>query len=262
MKIYSFILGSLLLASSLSADEKPLPTDNNVHRFQAGVDIFWSHARSKSELDENGYKFKATLNGVYEGLHLGYDYLQSDAFYAGTEAVFAWGRDHMEQKLSPSRLSACSSCQQDTTIREHASRRWINLEQRLGYNAQSTILTQFIVTPYLGIGWHYEGTSHDHASLYYGAAGLKTIQRFYERFELGFDFKATLAFDIRDKGFISSITTQGKKSFWGFETAIPLRWRIGNTGAWDLELKPYILKLNLNSSQTIIGTQLVVVYSF
>lgn len=229
-----------------------------------GTDLFWSHYGSNSSHDEKGMKSRTTINGYFAGLRAGYDYLQPDAFYAGTEGVIAWGRDHIRQRISPSRFTTDSNCTycKPRKTHQHESHLWVNLEQRLGYNAQSTMLPQFIVTPYLGIGWHYESASDDHAHWYYGAAGLKTLQRFYEKFELGFDFKAMFAFDIHDKIAVSIMTTQEKKTFWGFEIAIPIRWLVADSGKWDLELKPYLLKLNLNSPQTIIGFRLVFGYSF
>ncbi|MGH2639735.1 MAG: hypothetical protein ACRDF4_10740, partial [Rhabdochlamydiaceae bacterium] len=175
----------------------------------------------------------------------------------------AWGRDDLYKKNSKSRLSPapCSCCEQKS-VHEHQTRLWANIEERLGYNSQSTLFPQLIATPYLGIGWHYEGTSHDSAHWYYGAAGFKMIQKFYAHFELGIDLKLMYGFDIHDKGFISITTTQGKKTFWGFETALPLRWLIGASEKWDFEFKPYLLKLNLNSPQTIVGARLMLGYSF
>lgn len=259
---YRFLLLSALFFSSyLQADEK-LAVSN--HRYQLGTDLFWSHYGSGSLHDEKGMKFKATVNGYFAGIKAGYDYLQPDAFYAGIEGIVAWGRDYILQKTTLSRFTTeqnCSCCSPQTK-HSHESHLWANLEQRLGYNAQSTMLPQFIVTPYMGIGWHYESASGDHAHWYYGAAGLKTLQRFYERLEIGFDFKALFAFDIHDRMFLSVITTQEKKTFWGFETTIPVRWLMGETGRWDFEVKPYLLKLNLSSPQTIIGVRLAFGYSF
>lgn len=268
MQFFLCLLGVFLISHALQADPSSVtlsyPPKTYVHRFQLGPDLFWSHYRSGSYRDEEGTKFKATVNGFYGGLHVGYDYLQPDAFYAGTEGIIAWGQDHIHKKISLDPLATligCSSCQQ-TSTHEHQTRLWANVEQRLGYNVQSTVLTQFIITPYVGLGWHYEGTSHDHAYWYFAAGGLKTLQRFYDHFELGFDFKAMFAFDIHDRSFVSIITTQGKKTFWGLETAIPLRWLIGISGRWDFELKPYLLKLNLNSPQTILGLRAVFGYHF
>ena len=159
-------------------------------------------------------------------------------------------------------LPTASSSTRSRSIHRHKSRLWANAEQRLGYNSQSTLFSQFIVTPFLGLGWHYEQASHDHDFWYYGAGGLKILQQFSDQFSLGVDLKAMYAFDIHDGRFVSIITTQGKKAFWGFETALPLRWLVGASGHFDLEFKPYLLKFNLNSPQTIVGARLVVGYSF
>lgn len=261
-----FLMGYPLQAASILKSPSH-PPKLQVHRFQIGPDLFWSHYRSGSYPDQEGTQFKATVNGVYGGLRLGYDYLQPDAFYAGTESLFVWGRDHIHQKTSPDPLASssccrsCRSCQQNSAY-EHQTHLWAAIEQRLGYNVQSTVLSQSIVTPYVGIGWHYEKTSHEQSYWYYTAAGLKTLQRLYDDWQLGFDLKALFTFDIHDRGFISIITTQGKKTFWGFEAAIPIRWLIGTLGEWDFELKPYLLKLNLNSSQTILGIRAVFGYHF
>jgi len=242
--------------SSLYADEKTF-----VHRYQIGSDLFWSHYKSGSSHDSKGKRLKLIINGYFAGLRVGYDYLQPDAFYAGTEGIIAWGKDHIRQTTSCSRFITTTKCN-PRTKHQNEPHLWANLEQRLGYNAQSTILPQFIVTPYVGLGWHYEAATCDHAHWYYGAAGLKTLQRFYKRFELGFDFKATYAFDVHDRRLVAIMTTQEKKNFWGVEMAIPIRWLMGNTGRWDCELKPYLLKLNLNSAQTILGARLMFGYSF
>ncbi len=265
--VSKYSVAGLLLFSTLQADPAAtLPSEVPkvpVHSFQIGPDIFWSHYRNGFERDNKGMKLSARIDGYYGGFRASYDYLQSDALYAGTEGLVAWGRENLERKSSKSRLSPtiCSTCK-PKSIHEHQTRLWAHLEQRLGYNSQSTLLPEFIATPYLGLGWHYEGVSYDHAYWYYGAAGLKTLQKFYDYFALGFDFKLLFAFDIHDKGFVSITTTQGKKTFWGFEADLPLRWLMGESAQWDFEFKPYLLKLNLNSSQTIVGARLMIGYSF
>ncbi len=255
-----WIVAGLLFASALRADQDTGVPEIPVHHLQLGPDVFWTHYRSGFERDSEGMKLTASIDGYYGGLRFAYDYLQPDALYAGTESIVAWGRDDLHTKNSQSRLSSAAGSSGHTSTHEHQTRLWINVEQRLGYNSQSTVFPQFIATPYLGLGWHYEGTSHDNAHWYFGSAGLKTMQKFYERFELGIDLKLMYGFDIRDRGFISMATTQGKKSFWGFETALPLRWILGDSGKWDFEFKPYLLKLNLNSPQTIVGASLMVGY--
>lgn len=243
----------LVCFSTLLADEAMETPKPFVHHFQFGPDVFWTHYRSGFERNSEGMKLSASVDGYYGGLRLNYDYLQQDALYAGTEFVASGGRDELRVRNA---LSTASD-----TSHEHQSRLWINVEQRLGYNAVSTLFPQFIATPYLGLGWHYEGTSHDKAHWYFGSAGLKTLQKFYKQFAIGIDLKLMYAFDIRDRGFISMVTTQGKKNFWGFQTALPLRWLFGQSEKWDFEFKPYLLKLNLNSSQTIVGFSLLVGYS-
>jgi hypothetical protein len=252
----------LLLLTALHADEAIQEPKIPVHRFQFGPDVFWSHYRSGFSGTTKGVKLTASVDGYFGGLRLGYDYLQADALYAGTEGIVAWGREDLHKRSSVSRLVAptCTHCR-PRSVHEHQSRLWANIEQRLGYNSQSTVYPEFIATPYMGLGWHYEGISHDNAHWYYAAAGLKTIQRFYDHFVLGIDLKLMYGFDIHDKGFVSITTTQAKKTFWGFETALPLRWTFGYSGKWDLEFKPYLLKLNLNSPQTIVGARLMVGYS-
>ena len=240
-----------LFISILHADEKLKPVKLFHHRVQFGPDVFWSHCRSNLEDDHRGSKLSYTIDGFYGGFRAGYDYLQHNALYAGTEGIVAWGRDNIRRKRSDSKSK-----------HNHQVRLWANLEQRLGYNAQSTLFPEFIATPYLGLGWHYEGASSDHAFWYYGAGGVKTIQKFYEKFELGMDLKLMYGFDIHDKGFVSITTTQWKKTFWGFEAALPLRWLVGSCGKWDIEFKPYLLKLNLNSPQTIFGLRLLAGYRF
>lgn len=242
---------SFLFLTILHADEPPKPIKPFYHRVQFGPDMFWSHFRSSLEEDNRGTKLSYTIDGFFGGLRASYDYLQPVALYAGTEGVVAWGRDNIRRKKSDSKSRY-----------KHEGRLWANLEQRLGYNAQSTLFPEFIATPYLGLGWHYEGTSNDHAHWYYGAGGFKTIQRFYQKFEIGIDLKFIFNFDIHDKGIISVSTTQWKQTFWGFETALPLRWLIGSCRKWDIEFKPYLLKLNLNSPQTIFGARLLAGYSF
>lgn len=255
---------SLLLISIVHAD--PVHADRGTepfiphHRVQFGADTFWSHYRSSFEEGSKGTKLATTIDGYYGGFRASYDYLQPDALYAGTEGIAAWGRDNIKSRQSHSRLSGPSG--KTKSKHEHQTRLWANLEQRLGYNAQSTLIPDFIATPYLGLGYHYEGISSDHAWWYYAAGGLKTIQKFYERFEIGIDLKLMYGFDIHDKGLVSITTTQGKKTFWGFETALPLRWTAGPSGRWDVELRPYLLKLNLNSPQTIVGARLLAGYSF
>jgi hypothetical protein len=50
--------------------------------------------------------------------------------------------------------------------------------------------------------------------------------------------------------------------FWGIEFGFPITWYLGEQAKWDIRLKPYLLKLRLDSSETILGVRLEAGYSF
>ena len=120
LAIISIAIASVAFANTndsanASAPQKAKESENYNH-LSFGPDVFWQH------FSENKDKAKAESNGVFGGARLRYEYLRSDAFYAGTDGMFAAGsvKDEVEVKTPASDRS------------ENRTAYAANLEQRLG----------------------------------------------------------------------------------------------------------------------------------
>jgi hypothetical protein len=115
---------------------------------------------------------------------------------------------------------------------------------------------------FAGPGFHYEHEKGSHAHWWYAMTGLKALQQFTDHFHVGAEVKAMYNFAANDNARLFNSATLGNKEFWGFEVGVPFKWTVGDTKAFDVQLRPYLLKLNVNSPETILGTRLELGYNF
>ena len=225
------------LASFVGADEGTkeaiAPQQSNNHRVYAGPEFMWSHLHN--------------LNSYYGGLRFGYEYLKPDAFYAATDAVALLGSDRVSFG--------------DKVIKGHHAHFWSNAEQRFGYTFSSSLVPTCTVSVFAGPGFHYEHVKGFHGLWGYAHLGLKAVQQFTDHFSLGTEVKVMHAF-AANESLLTFPTTLGKSHFWGYEAAVPFKWTVGEKGSFDIQFKPYVLKLNASSPQTILGTRLELGYAF
>jgi hypothetical protein len=231
---------------------------SNSHRLYAGPEFIWSHY--KGHLDKNSINLDLSRNVYYGGLRFGYEFLQPDAFYAATDAVAALGAEKakvcQENKTHPKFLDRARE-----VFRGNRGQFWSNIEQRFGYTFSSSLVPSCTVSVFAGPGFHYEHAKNNHAHWWYGAVGMKALQQFSEHFHLGCDLKTMYSFAATDNLFTRP-TSLGKGGFWGYEVALPLQWTVGESKAFDVQLKPYLLKFNASSPETILGARVELGYNF
>lgn len=254
MKNNVYILAAaLLLCSFAYSEEEPTSMkliESKYHRFYAGPDVFVLH-KKVDEVIRLGtfgeYRIDSTFNAVFGGLRLGYDYLKPQEFYFGMDALASMGRSFFRAKYSFSGPYISNNKSEKTPF-------FVNIEQRYGYNFQSPLSVRSTLIPFAGIGWFYIRPQFDSSyflsNWFYGAAGLRVTQEFYESFDAGFNLKAMYTF------------AGNVGNFWGYEVALPLTWRVGTLKKWDLQFQPYLLKLDINDIGYILGVRLQAGYSF
>jgi len=249
----------LSLSSFAGADEgvqaETLLTEQtlNSHRLYAGPEFIWSHYKGRLDHEKNAINLDLSRNVYYGGLRFGYEYLKPDAFYAATDAVAALGAE--KAKVSQESLKDPRFLDRAREVfRGDRGLFWSNIEQRFGYTFSSSIVPSCTVSVYAGPGFHYEHAKDNHAHWWYGAAGLRALQQFSKHFHLGCDLKTMYAFGATDNLFTRP-TSLGKDGFWGYEVAVPFQWSVGETGSFDVQLKPYLLKFNASSQETILGAR-------
>ena len=253
-------LSSVVGADSCAKIEISTCETENTHRIYAGPEFFWSHFHAGLE----GIDIDYTRNVYYGGVRFGYEYLRPQGFYAATDAIAALGatKQHIRNEADEITTDRNISGHIRETLKGHKGHLWTNIEQRLGYTFRSSLVRTSNVTLYGAPGYHFEHVKGAKAHWWYAAAGLKFLQQFSEHFFLGCDLKATYAFAAHDQNALILPTTMGKKEFWGYEVSLPLEWTVGESGAFDIQLKPYLLKLNLDSPETILGATLAFGYNF
>ena len=230
---------------------------NNANRVYVGPEFMWSHFHGN--LENDSFDFSLKQNVYYGGVRLGYEYLKPKAFYANTDVVALLGTTHTTVRNEEEGTKAWDRTKE--AFKGERGHFWTNVEQKLGYTFASSLLPSCTVTWYGAPGFHYEHVSGNHAHWWYAATGLKTLQQFTDHFQLGLDLKVMYAFAADDEGIVTKPTTLGKKEFWGYEVEVPFVWSCKNSG-FDFQLKPYLLKLNANSQETILGARAELGYKF
>lgn len=230
----------------------------NDSRVYIAPEFMWSHFHGPVENDS--FDFSLKQNVYYGGLRFGYEYLKPQAFYANTDVVALLGTTHSTAHNNGENTKLWKRTRE--TFKGERGHFWGNVEQRLGYTFASSLIPSCTVSVYGAPGFHYEHAKGNHAYWTYAATGLKSVQQFTDHFSIGCDLKVMYAFAAQDKGNMALPTTLGKDQFWGYEVGVPFGWKFGKTKAFDVQLKPYLLKLNMNSQETILGTRLELGYNF
>ena len=266
MKRYIFILAAALSSCSFAyGDEQPdsaKQTAPQYHRISFGPDIFCSPNETTQYLRD--FDIHTSVNTTFAGLKVEYDYLKPRAFYFGMDGLAAIGKTSVTTRATYYEHLSFLSIQEVPPKRKKTTPLFANLEQRYGYTFQSAFAEKSKLIPFGGIGCYYfreqfnKGSSFD--SWFYVAAGLRLSQQFSENFDIGFNLKAM--FNLFETTEYPKFHYIGRKNIWGYEIAIPCTWRVGASKKWDLQFQPYLLKLDINSSNQIFGLRLLTGYSF
>lgn len=234
------------------------------HRVYAGPEFFCSHFKGGLENHALKVDLSLTRNIYYGGLRFGYEYLRPNAFYADTDAVAALGSTRANIRREKDEIKRDKNPKDHIreTFRGHKGHFWTTIEQRLGYTFSSSLIPSCSLSLFAAPGYHYEHVKGSEAHWWYAATGLKTLQQFTKHFHVGCDFKVMYAFAAHDHSTLTLPTTLGKKEFWGYEVTLPLEWMIGDSRAFDIQLKPYLLKFNAQSAETIYGARVELGYNF
>jgi hypothetical protein len=253
----------LALSSFVSADAAPsmeavqCETAND-SRVYVAPEFMWSHFNGHPEIDACDFSMKQ--NVYYGGLRFGYEYLKPQALYLNTDVVALLGTTHTTLHNDTTKTKVWDRTRE--AFKGERGRLWSNIEQRVGYTFASSLLPSCTASVYVAPGFHYEHVNGKHAYWTYAATGLKTVQQFTDSFSLGCDVKVMYAFAAKDKGNLALSTTLGRKEFLGYEVGVPFAWKVGQDKAFDIQVKPYLLKLNVNSQETILGARVELGYNF
>ena len=249
LAIFSIALASMAFANTnepanASATRKPKESANPNH-LSFGPDVFWQH------FDEDKDNQSAESNGVFGGARLRYEYKKPDAFYAGTDGMFAAGRvkDEVEVTTPESKES------------EKRTAYAANVEQRLGYSI-GVDGNRASLTPFVGAGWYYTKPVSDGSisnSFVYALAGFNSNCEVNDSFGLGLTGKALYSF-------YEKTHTEGAsgwdKSAWGVEVDVPMTWHIDEAKTWDLTFEPYFQDLDVQNHFMNVGGRLLTSYNF
>lgn len=258
MKNFIYLLMVIFSFADAAEERKELPR----HRGYLGPDIFFDHMHVQYHSINSDVS--ASSNAIFGGLRIGYDYLAPQTFYFGTNGLIAIGTSSVKEN---------STYYWDyygfyNIHTEHkTSPLFTNIEQRYGYSFQSPVSIQSIIAPFAGIGWYYTKSTwdqkHSFAYWFYGAVGLRISQQFYKYFDIGCNLKAMYTFAGQlcvEKE--SNTFKEPVKKTWGYEIALPLTWYIDISKKWDIQCEPYLLKLDVNTRNEILGIRLLAGYNF
>lgn len=256
-------LSTLLQAAQTRTKIEIAATDEaRDHRVYAAPEFFCSHFKGRLENHALKVDLSLTRNIYYGGLRLGYEYVRPDAFYASTDVLAALGANKADLKREKDKTKQHPKKEIRETLKGHKGHLWTNIEQRLGYTFSSSLIPSCTLSLFGAPGYHYEHVKGATAHWWYVATGLKTLQQFAKHFHVGCDFKVLYSFAAHDNTTLTLPTTLGRKEFWGYEVTLPVEWTVGESRAFDIQLKPYLLKFNVQSPETIFGARLELGYNF
>lgn len=187
-------------------------------------------------------------NKVFCGIHLEYEYVDCNEFYAGVEFFSLMAADNF------------NVTKQGVALRQNNDNAtFTNVELRLGYTYAKK---RWFYSPFVAMGGYLVGSfSHKnfYESLPYLAGGAhvkyiitpcQTINLNFKVFGVG----GMKQFDAYGLG------KRVNQLMWGGEIALPYVWIF--TRKWDLQVEPYFLALNFAERQNAYGLRLLAGYRF
>lgn len=241
--------------------------ENNYTRISFGADVFWKQGSFEVHHPIYGpdrkylgsYKVYGKETTLYEGFRYTSERIEPNAFYGITNILFAIGKSDRKGYISDQNLYVHGK---RISHIKSGSDLWFNMDAGLGYSFQPFGNPHFLLSVFAGPGFHYERKLHHHADWGYAMAGFKIAQDLTKSLSLGVDFKTMYSFNVDDPHHETDFERKGKRQFCGIELGTPLTWHFGETRKFDLQFKPYLLKFNLNSPETIIGSTLALGISY
>jgi hypothetical protein len=234
--------------------------ENNYAHASLDFDIFWAPSSlnlyypvyNESGQHIGNYKIHRKETSQYEGVRFTWEWLEPNFLYAGINLWFAGGNVHNKAYVNGKKFEDMHS----------STNLWINKDLGLGYNYRPSPNSGFLLSIFAGPGYHIERKYHKYAHWTYGMAGFKIAQDLTKALTMGVDFKTMYSFNVRDSYHITSFERKGDQRFWGIELGTPVTWHFGEERQFDLKIKPYILKYNMNSHSTILGTSVGFGYTY
>ncbi len=208
------------------------------NRLYIGPEIFWDLTNTKMHIGNTRVKYKDDTF-MYGG-RIGYDHVKPDSLYVGGHFLYSVGKGRTNIHSSHKK--------EHIHAHLHSHRIFNNWEGRLGYNfTGGPYLGRTSLTPFVGAGGFYNKWSgHNHHQWGYAAAGLRTSFAFRENADIGTNLKLLYSFNDQ----------------WGYEISLPITWNYEWFKKWDLQIEPYILKLNTNAPSQMLGVRLLAGYHF
>lgn len=251
--IKSLLLTSLFSSGAILADAAempPLPAINQnatpSSNGSLGVEVFNAHYRIKYP----EAVFKGSAN--YIGLRATVEHRLPNQYYFSFDPIVAIGqnRERLIRVNFPGQFC------------DKTSEEWFDGSFKYGYTFQPVLAKHFLISTFMGPGYHIEKNRFGRASWYYGVGGIRMTQDLSETLTLGMDLKTMYSFSLRDDRGLTSVARLGQDNFWGLEIGLPIIWQLGSAKKFDMRLKPYFLKLNVNSIESILGSTVELGYTY
>lgn len=216
--------------------------------------LYFGVNRLTYQLETDIHDFRVKGPRYLIGLQLGYEYLKPCTIYWGIDFSSVQSNDHLKGKQKSKPYKDLTD--EKTTLG--------NLDLRLGYSflAQNCLLTPFVS---LG-GYLLDPQKHPNKGykeeISYLSAGLRSKYAVSKRFNIGANLKVLRIIEKEQK-----LNFEGQKhkkvtNTWGGELGIPFTWFLGCTQKWDLQIEPYLLRLDRAEKQTSYGARLLLGYRF
>lgn len=234
--------------------------ENTYAHSSLDYDIFWAPSALTIYTQVNNEEgqfigYNKTIRketSQYQGVRFAFEYLKPNYLYAGLNLWVAGGNIHNKAYFNDKKYE---DIQTNSTL-------WINQDIGLGYNYKPSPNAGFLLSIFAGHGCHIERKNNEQARWFFGMAGFKIAQDLTKSLTMGVDFKTMYSYYVWDPHYITAFERKGDRNFWGIELGTPVTWHFGEKRRFDLKIKPYIFKYNINSNTTILGTTIGLGYTY
>lgn len=246
----SLLFSGMVMADTAETSFSILANQNEkpIRDGSLGVEVFNAHYHIK----DGSFLYKGSRN--YVGLRMNVEHRLPNQYYLLFDPIAAIGQNNYSM--------VGIGIYEGHQLREKVDEQWLDGSLKYGYTFQPAFAQHFLLSTFIGPGYHNEKNDFGKASWYYGVGGIRMTQDLSATLTLGMDLKTMYSFSVRDRKHLTSVARMNQDTFWGLEIGLPIIWQLGSTKKFDMRLKPYFLKLNVNSIESILGSTVELGYTY
>ncbi len=258
--MFPLIVASTLMAAGMISNLDNDFVGHTSHKIYLKPDFFWGLPTSDQLYDEESesYISKKISRPFYKGIDLSYEWEKPNSLYFSAQ----W-----TNSIASVKKTLTSSLGETRSYDLEQS--FSNIEARVGRSFQQEG-TSLAMVPYVALG-RYGGSDtcfvegeryEENVDVLYAALGNKLMFHFGKIFDIGVNLKLMRPVYVHlEDPFMEASLKINEIIALGYEAAAPIVCHLAD-GAWEIQLEPYLLKLNTNDANRFVGGRLAIGHCF